>query len=193
MEKLEEAWKIVSENIAQTQKKYKEDYDESKKAKRKHLRLWQLVLKQADHRKKIDEHKFGPLFQGPYRVIQIEEPNVWIKELSEEAYPFLVHANKLKPFQEEYVIPWRPLVDTRPTRKLNDEERIHRYDSEDQFELYNEDPDFDSIYDMRRAGREAQESQQQRRQPPRRQPQRKAKMNKNYKEASTSEESDLEL
>ena len=101
------------------------------KTKEKQFTVGQLVLRPVDWAKKENRHKFGPQWQGPYRIIQINRPNVLLRELSEEARPFKIHMNKLKAFVETYTLPFRALT--------NDPTPEEPPDSDDEPEIIEED------------------------------------------------------
>ncbi len=111
----------MSENIETAQETYAENADLNRNAKEKNIKIGQLVLRTADYRNKDQRHKFGPLWHGPYRVIQIQRPNAIIRELREDARPFTIHFNKLKIFNEPYVIPLRETTKN-PIPEENSEE-----------------------------------------------------------------------
>lgn len=101
---------MVKEALVEARGRYTESANENRKTTEKKFMVGELVLKQIDWQKKESAHKFGKKWNGPYQVISVQRPNLILKELAAEAKPFKVHMDKLKHFNEPYVIPLREMA-----------------------------------------------------------------------------------
>lgn len=106
---IQNAWRIVKENMTQAQEQYTHYADQDRKAMSKEWKIGQLVLHTVNAQKAGHRHKFGPKWKGPYRIVHIERPNVMLKELAQTARPFRTHMNMIKQFHEPYVLPLRSM------------------------------------------------------------------------------------
>lgn len=105
---IRQAWDIASKAITDAQSTQKANADEHNRAREHQLEPLQLVLKYRDQPPEGAPTKFFLRWEGPYRIVAIRRPNAMIKELREDAAPFAVHMDKLKPYHEAATLPLRP-------------------------------------------------------------------------------------
>uniref|UniRef100_A0A914XU13 RNA-directed DNA polymerase n=1 Tax=Panagrolaimus superbus TaxID=310955 RepID=A0A914XU13_9BILA len=106
---IQNAWRIVRENMEQAQEDQTFFADQQRQAVEKHFKIGQLVLHRINVHRAGEGHKFAPKWKGPFRIICVQRPNVMLKELADEATPFKSHFNKIKLFNETYVLPLREI------------------------------------------------------------------------------------
>ena len=98
--KMAEIWQMTKANIEEAQKKQKENFDI--KTNPANFEINDLVLKKVE----VPDHKFSNKFEGPYRVIGIQSPNIILKD-EQNAKILETHMNKVKKFYENMALPMR--------------------------------------------------------------------------------------
>uniref|UniRef100_A0AC34PWW0 Uncharacterized protein n=1 Tax=Panagrolaimus sp. JU765 TaxID=591449 RepID=A0AC34PWW0_9BILA len=102
---LQKTWKeIKKQNEGQNQVIF-QTADKINNATTKQLHVGQLVLKQHEgHYGKLESK-----WTGPYRIVQVNKPNCFIRQLNNEGKPIEVHVSKIKPFHGPFTLPLRQL------------------------------------------------------------------------------------
>ena len=95
-QQMSQAWNVARQNILFNQESYKEYYD--RKAKQHSYKIGDRVLLLTVENKKGKTHKLYRPYQGPYRIIEINEPNLkLISIFKPNSDPIVVHMNRCRP------------------------------------------------------------------------------------------------
>lgn len=101
--RIKEVWAQVSKNLEKEAEKMKRYADERKKAAESRFVEQQLVLLVKEGTK-LGHSKFDEKFRGPYRILEIQRPNLLVRALDGDS-AFLVHMDKAKPYFEPSPLP----------------------------------------------------------------------------------------
>jgi hypothetical protein len=119
-------WQLAKENIDEAQIKMKENYDNRNKVQSEKIECGDLIL-----RRTITDTKFSPRFEGPYRVIGTDGPNITY-ERNGKAHT--LHKNNIKKYREGGPLPLRaidkPEMTVKPNLKVTDK-NLELSDSEE--------------------------------------------------------------
>lgn len=85
---------IANENIKHSQDKYKMSYNN--KAKDVNYKVGDYVLKDSHVIKKGITPKLLPLYQGPYKIVEIRYPNIVIELVQNPKHIETIHVNRTK-------------------------------------------------------------------------------------------------
>ena len=95
IEQISQAWNIARQNILFSQESYKEYYD--RKSKPPSYSVGDRVLLFTVLNKKGKTHKLHRPYQGPYRVIEVKEPDLKIISIFKpNSEPIIVHMNRCR-------------------------------------------------------------------------------------------------
>lgn len=87
---------VVQSKIEKGQQRYKSTYD--KQANDKSYEIGDYVLKDTKTYKKGLTPKFLPLYDGPYRIIKINHPNIVIENIKKPSLTETIHINRTKQY-----------------------------------------------------------------------------------------------
>ncbi len=117
---LKRAWEFARQNIKRAQKRQKGNYD--RKVKQAILYEGCKVWLHSPALTSVSGKKFAMKYSGPYRVVQLNRPNVQISPLTRPNQLKWVHINRVKPYLELFM--FEPGQDRYPHFDLEDDELI---------------------------------------------------------------------
>ena len=127
---LKKAWQFVSEILSKAKEKQKEFYDEHRNTKLHDIRAQDLVMIYKTFIKK--NNKFKTHWQGPYRVIAVQRPDVIVKEVKGGKENVIkIHLNKVKKFIGPFTLPLRKADEPIKYKKIFLDKNIEESDDGD--------------------------------------------------------------
>ncbi|KAH7717642.1 hypothetical protein AAVH_14923 [Aphelenchoides avenae] len=115
-----QAWDAARTAMKANQAEHKRAADLSRHAKEHDFHEHDLVLVYRDAASAEDRHKFRLRWEGPYRIIRVQRPNLIVRLLDEDAPLKEVHMDKAKPYKEDIALPLHAL-DIAPRPRPNNE------------------------------------------------------------------------
>ena len=105
------AWKLAEQKITESQERQKSQYDKRHKVNKEksEIEIGELIL-----RKKENYTKFSDRWDGPFRVIAHNLPNIVVEI---HGKPIELHLSKVKRFKTSITLPLRPLYNPVKTSK----------------------------------------------------------------------------
>ncbi|KAH7678467.1 hypothetical protein AAVH_41631 [Aphelenchoides avenae] len=110
-EAIRNAWTTAAETMRKAQSKQKAYADEQRKTAEHRIEPTDLVLIYRDQPNPKECKKLTTRWDGPYRVLRVERPNVVVRQLYEDARPKKVHLDKVKLYNEATTLPLRAMDD----------------------------------------------------------------------------------
>ncbi|KAH7719649.1 hypothetical protein AAVH_12899 [Aphelenchoides avenae] len=99
------AWESAQEHLEKSQASQKRHADDLRRTAEHEFKPFQLVLLFRDQPPTSESHKFRKRWEGPFRIMKVERPNVIVRKLTGDARLKTVHMDKVKPYYEATTLP----------------------------------------------------------------------------------------